>query len=60
MVLFWILIIAGAALIIRWLTAQTRPGASASQETALDILKRRYAGGEISRKEFERMKADLH
>ncbi len=28
-------------------------------ESAMDVLKRRYAAGEISREEFERMKKDI-
>ncbi|MCG2748893.1 MAG: SHOCT domain-containing protein [Desulfobulbaceae bacterium] len=32
---------------------------SARQENALDILKRRYAAGEINKEQFQTMKRDL-
>ncbi|MGH7411059.1 MAG: SHOCT domain-containing protein [Candidatus Methylomirabilis sp.] len=57
-VLFWVLVLAGLALLIRWLWVQARPTARA-EESALDILKRRYARGEITREEFETIRRDL-
>ncbi|MFI5341303.1 MAG: SHOCT domain-containing protein [Candidatus Methylomirabilales bacterium] len=60
MLLFWGLIIVGLVLVVRWLWDQGRSRAGAGAGDApLDILKRRYARGEISKEEFERMKQDL-
>jgi len=55
-VLFWILIIVGVVLIIRWLTARDGQGKAASP---LNILKTRYAKGEIDKETFEMMKRDI-
>ena len=53
--LFWILVIAGAVFIVRWL----RERGQEQKESSLDILKKRYASGEIDRDAFEQMKKDL-
>jgi len=56
MLVFWGLIIAGIVLAIRWLVRQGRePGSS----RALDILRERYARGEINKEEFEAKRRDL-
>jgi len=59
MLIFWILIIVGAVLIIRWLVAEAGSRGAAAGDTTLDILKRRYAKGEITKDQFEAMKRDL-
>jgi len=61
----WILIIVLVVILIYALagkSAQSPPEPSSgshSEETPVDILKKRYARGEISREEFEQMKKDL-
>ncbi len=57
MPLWWLIPIALViALVVYWL--QT-PGQGAAEKTALDILKERYARGEIGKDEFEQKKRDL-
>jgi putative membrane protein len=58
MLLFWVLVITGLVLGIRWLATQGRSPRSGS-DTALEILRQRYAKGEINKDEFEAKKRDL-
>ena len=62
MMIFWILILVGLVFLIKWLiqsTNRTRLDTGGSAGRALDILKERYARGEIDKAEFETKKADL-
>jgi len=57
MVIFWILLILGIIYLIKFVSGGMKK--EEPKETALDILKKRYAAGEISKEEFGRIKDDL-
>ncbi|PIR45969.1 MAG: electron transporter RnfE [Candidatus Vogelbacteria bacterium CG10_big_fil_rev_8_21_14_0_10_49_38] len=59
MVFFWVLIATLIIWITREVSGRRSDSASVSTTQALDILKERYAKGEIDREEFERKKKDL-
>lgn len=56
MILF--LLLAGI-LVILFLRRYPPHGGMPPSETPLDILKRRYAGGEITREQYEQMRRDI-
>lgn len=60
MLAIFVLVVIGLALLIRWLWAQsTLAGGKESPESPLDIVRKRYARGEIDRQEYEAKIKDL-
>ncbi|MBA5867545.1 MAG: hypothetical protein GDA67_12715 [Nitrospira sp. CR1.3] len=60
MIVFWTLLIVALVLWIKSLLRQERRGsASGEPESALEILRKRYARGEISKEEFEEKRKHL-
>jgi putative membrane protein len=60
MFVFWIVVIVGVVFLVRWLVLSASKGRGPSQEeSSLDILKKRYAKGEINKDEYEKIKKDI-
>jgi putative membrane protein len=61
MIVFWILILVGLVFVIRWLIQATGKKGESGQRgsRAMEILRERYARGEIDKVQFEDMKRDL-
>jgi putative membrane protein len=57
MIVWWGIIIIVLVLLVRWLL-QFSPPQRASQD-ALDVLKERYARGELSQEQFVKMRREL-
>jgi putative membrane protein len=63
MIVFWILVIVALVYLVKWLAQSSRgekPGVGGSSGSrAIEILKERYARGEIDKAEFDARKKDL-
>ena len=57
----WILLLVMIGILLYFViqTAKRKNGGEVSEETPLDILKKRYAKGEITKEEFDRIKREL-
>ncbi len=57
MIALWALVILGVIYLIKVIAGGSK--ISKSDDSAIDILKKRYAKGEISKEEFEARKKDI-
>ena len=61
MMVFWVLVIVGLVFLIKWLiqTTTSRKNGRHTGSRAIEIIKERYARGEIDKAEFESKKKDI-
>ncbi len=59
MALFWLAIILAVVALLKWLLGSSARSDEPRPKDALEILKERYARGEIGREEFQEKKRDL-
>ena len=58
--ILWIFIVVCAVLVVLWLLRKSGKAMQSHKiDTALEILKKRYVQGEITREQYEEMKKDI-
>ena len=58
MIFWWVLIVVAVVAFVKWIMHQSSTS-NFQGKSAFDILKERYARGEIDKKEFEEKRKDL-
>ena len=61
MLLIYTVAIVGIVILLRWIISfmYGKKNGTPHEDSAMEILKKRYAGGEINKEEFEEKKKDL-
>ena len=57
--IFWVVVVGTFLYVAATLSGRNAPPAERGTESALDVARRRYAAGEISEDEFQRIKRNL-
>ncbi len=57
--LFFMLVLVGVALLMIWAVRRSGGGLGSGREDPIEVLRARYARGEIGREEFERIREEL-
>ena len=59
MVVFWGLVIVGIAALVRVLGDRSTPAQPKEPDAPIEILRRRYAVGELTKEQFDEMKRNV-
>lgn len=59
MIIFWVLVILGVVYSVKLIAGAGAKKEATKDETPLEILKKRYAKGEITKEQFDQMKEDI-
>ena len=59
MLLWWVLIVVLIVFLLKWIGGRSRARGRHGEDSAIRILRERYARGEIGKEEFEQRKRDL-
>lgn len=59
MIVFWGLVIVGLVALVRALGNQGTPAQPKEREDPIEILRRRYAAGELTKEQFDEMKQNV-
>ncbi len=59
MIVFWGLVIVGIVALVRSLSDRRGPAQGSNPESPGEILRRRYAAGELTKEQFEEMKRNV-
>ncbi len=59
MVVLWALAVVGVVALVRAMDARRTTGESTRADAPIEILRRRYAAGELTKEQFEQMKRDV-
>lgn len=60
MIVWWLFLIVATVAVVKWIISRSSASQQQTEKTALDILEKRYARGEIDKEEFEEKKRDLN
>jgi len=56
---FWLAVLTAGVLVLKWILTPATPRSEPHQDAQIEILRKRYARGDISKEDFEEKKRSL-